>query len=270
MPATDLYDSHYGHVEAEVYRAVRVEAFGEDLGQASWITAAECDEFCQWLGLRPNQRVLEVACGSGGTAVRMAERFGVSVVGVDVNPAAVGAATHRLTSPAGHSRVEFRVADADQTLPFPDESFDTLFCNDSINHLRDRARALADWRRILRPGGRCFYTDPIVVTGCLSNAEIEARSSIGFFVFTPTGFNEAFLREAGFRLVLVADVTASVARTSQRWREARARRRDALCAIEGAARFDALQRFLETVHTLARERRLSRFAFMGENVARGL
>ena len=46
----DLYDSHYGKIETEVYRAVRVEAFGEDLGQTSWITAAECDEFCRGLG----------------------------------------------------------------------------------------------------------------------------------------------------------------------------------------------------------------------------
>jgi hypothetical protein len=116
----------------------------------------------------------------------------------------------------------------------------------------------------LRPGGRCLYTDPIVVTGCLSNAEIEARSSVGFFLFTPTGSNEAFLRAAGFRLALSADVTASVSRTAQRWCVSRSKHRDALGALEGQTKFDELQKFLTTAHTLAREKRLSRFAFMGE------
>jgi len=265
----DLYDSHYGRVEAEVYRAVRAETFGEDLGQTSWITAAECDEFCRWLGVRPGQRILEIACGSGGTAVRIVEALGASAMGVDVNPSAVLAATNRARSRAVDDRAEFQVADANAALPFPAESFDVLFCNDSINHLRDRARVLADWHRVLRPGGRFLYTDPIVVTGCLSNAEIEARSSIGFFLFTPKDVNEEFIRAAGFRLLLTADVTDGVARTSKRWHEARSRRRDALCEVEGETKFEELQHFLKTVHTLSSEGRLSRFAFVGEKTAAG-
>jgi len=260
----DLYDSHYGQAEADVYKAVRVEAFGEDLGQTSWITAAECDEFCRWLELKPGKRVLEVACGSGGVALRMAEHFGVSAIGVDFNESAVRAAANRAEGDAAQDRVVFQVADANEKLPFPDESFDMLFCNDAINHLRDRGRVLADWRRLLRPGGRFLYTDPIVVTGCLSSAEIEARSSIGFFLFTPKGINEELIGAAGFGLARVEDVTSGVSRTSQRWHEARSKRRKELCALEGEEKFEKLQQFLATVHTLASEGRLSRFAFMGE------
>ena len=266
----DLYDSHYEQVEAEVYRAVRAEAFGEDFGQTSWITAAECDEFSRWLGLKADQRVLEIACGSGGTAVRIAEGFGVSVVGVDINPSAVRAATDRARTRRVLDRVEFRVADANEVLPFADESFDAVFCNDAINHLRDRPRVLADWHRVLRPGGRCLYTDPVVVTGCLSNAEMEARSSVGFFLFTPKGFNEASAVAAGLRLVLTADVTAGISRTSLRWHEARSKRREALCGVEGETQFEELQSFLMVAHTLASEGRLSRFAFLAEKAARAV
>lgn len=266
----DLYDSHYEKVEAPVYEAVRVEAFGEDLGQTSWITAAECDQFFRWLGVHPGQKVLEVACGSGGVAVRIAERLGISVVGVDINDAAVAAATSRARGRAVNDRVEFRAADGNEVLPFPADSFDAVFCNDSINHLPDRRRVLADWYRVLRPGGRCLYTDPIVVTGSLSNAEIETRSSIGFFLFTPPGVNEVCVRAAGFRLVLTADVTESVSWTSRGWHDARARRHEALCELEGETKFEELQRFLATVHTLASERRLSRFAYMGEKPERAV
>jgi hypothetical protein len=136
--------------------------------------------------------------------------------------------------------------------------------------LRDRHRVFADWYRLLRPGGRCLYTDPIVVTGVLSNAEIAARSSIGFFVFTPLGVNEALLRAAGFRVVLTADVTESVHATSARWQDARARRRAELCELEGETGFEELQRFLATVSVLAGERRLSRFAFLAEKGERSV
>jgi SAM-dependent methyltransferase len=260
----DLYDSHYAKVEAEVYRAVRAETYGEDIGQASWITAAECDEFCRWIGLEAGRKCLEIACGSGGVSVRMAKRLGLSVVGVDVNQAAVPAARARAGVAGVQDRAEFRVADANDPLPFPGRSFDAVFCNDSINHLRDRRRVLAEWHRVLRPGGRCLYTDPIVVTGCLSNAEIAARSSIGFFLFTPAGANEELLRQAGFRVVLTADVTGATARISRRWHEARAARREQLLALEGESGFEALQDFLTIVHRLASEQRLSRFAYLGE------
>jgi SAM-dependent methyltransferase len=266
--AVDLYDSHYGKIETEVYRAVRVEAFGEDLGQTSWITAPECDEFCRWLGLRAGQKILEVACGSGGTSLRIAESFGVAVTGIDINQSAIGAAKNRAKPRAADNHVKFQVADANEALPFPDESFDVVFCNDSVNHMQDREQVLAEWYRVLRPGGRCLYTDPAVVTGWLSKAEMEARSSIGSFLFTSKGLNEACICAAGFRLVLTADVTASVARTSQRWHTARSKRRKALCEEEGETTFEELQNFLRIVHMLASEGRLSRFAFIGEKTAR--
>jgi SAM-dependent methyltransferase len=260
-PPVDLYDSHYGQLDDEVYRAIRVETFGVDLGQESWITADECDRFCDWLDIEPGQRVLEVACGSGGLAARVAAKRGASVVGTDVNALAIGAAHARTVPAAG--RLEFRTANADEPLPFPDGSFDAVICNDAINHFRDRAAVLGEWKRVLRAGGRCLYTDPVVVTGLLSNAEIAARSSIGFFLFSGVGANEAQLRAAGFAVERTADVTDGVAQVSRRWHAAREKRRPELIRLESEAKYEAVQRFLDAVHTLASERRLSRLAFVG-------
>jgi ubiquinone/menaquinone biosynthesis C-methylase UbiE len=260
----DLYDSHYGNVETDVHRAIRAEAFGEDLGQTSWITLAECDDLCGWLDLNAEARVLEVACGSGGVSTRIAERFKASVVGVDINEAAVRSASARAEAHGVSGRSVFRVVDADGPLPFSDNSFDVVFCNDAINHLKNRRTVLADWCRVLRPGGRCLYTDPIVVTGCLSNAEIASRSSIGWYLFTPAGANEVLLKSVGFRILRVQDCTGSVSEASKRWRDARAKRRDSLVELEGEERYEKLQDFLSTVHVVASERRLSRFAFLAQ------
>jgi ubiquinone/menaquinone biosynthesis C-methylase UbiE len=266
----DLYDSHYGHLTSDPQAEVRRETYGEDLAQASWITLEELREWLPLLRLGPGQAALEVACGSGGMSCRLASETGAACVGVDVNVHGIEAANRRAERERLSSRVSFQVVDASCRLPFPDESFDVIFCNDSINHLPDRLTVLRDWYRMLRPGGRVLFTDPIVVTGELSNEEMQTRSSIGFFLFTPPGHNERLLQQTGFTVLEVRDATHAVASVSGKWRAARARRCEQLVALEGDERFEGLQRFLDAVHTLASERRLSRYVYLASrcNVSR--
>jgi SAM-dependent methyltransferase len=259
----DLYDSHYARMDDEVYRSIRAKTYGVDIGQESWITAEECDRFCDWLGIEAGQRALELACGTGGVAIRIAQLKGASVVGADINALAIDAAKKRAASQGMVGKVEFLAADADSQLPFADQSFDAVLCNDAINHFRDRRQVLQEWGRVLRAGSRCLFTDPVVVTGLVSNEELAARSSIGFFLFSAPGANDALLRAAGFEVERAVDVTAGLVETSRRWREARAERRADLVALETDAKFEAIQKFLAAVHTLGVERRLSRFAYVG-------
>ena len=263
----DLYDGHYGHLAADPQVAVRRQTYDEDLGQASWITLAEAREFFRALELGPGRTALEVACGSGGVTCRMARDTGAVCVGVDINAQGIEAAGRMAREQGLSSRVSFRVADAGHRLPFPNESFDAVFCNDSINHLPGRLEVLRDWHRVLRPGGRLLFTDPIVVTGQLTNEEIRARSSIGFFLFTPLGCNERLLVESGFLVREVRDATDAVASVSRKWRGAREERRAALVKLEGEQAFEGLQRFLDAVHTLASDRRLSRYVYLASRAS---
>ena len=258
----DLYDTHYSHLAVDAQTDVRRETYDEDLGQSSWITLAEAREWFRLLRLDAASRVLEVGCGSGGVTRRLAVETGASAVGVDINPHGIEAASAAAVRERVSSRVSFQVVDAGTRLPFAAASFDAIFCNDAINHLPDRAGLLVDWHRVLKPSGRLLFTDPIVVTGPVTNEEIRVRSSIGFYLFVPAGCNERLLENAGFVIQELRDVTDAEALVSARWRDARARRRDALAAMEGQEGFDGLQRFLEAVCTLSRERRLSRFAYL--------
>ena len=77
----DHYRSAYGKFAAELYAEIRAEAFGEDLGQQSWLSVEEQDRLIAWLGLQPDHRLLDVGCGSGGPTLRIAERTGCQVYG---------------------------------------------------------------------------------------------------------------------------------------------------------------------------------------------
>jgi SAM-dependent methyltransferase len=231
------------------------------------VTVDEYEAYVEALGLGADSSVLEVASGSGGPALFLARRCGCRVTGVDANANGVATAVRDAARAGLAERATFAVADATQPLPFPDRRFDALLCIDSMNHFPARGDSLKEWRRVLKPGGRAVFTDPVVITGAVTNEELAARSSIGLFVFLPRGMNEELIVKAGFRIVSQTDATENAALVSRRWREARQRFRDDLLRIEGEERFDGVQKFLGAVHTLTRERRLSRSTWVVERPA---
>ena len=100
--------------------------------------ADEQDKFLEWLDLSPGKCLLDVACGAGGPALRIATATGCSVVGIDVHEQAVTAASSLAAQRGLAGRAEFRAIDATEPLPFSDASFDAITCIDAINHFPDR------------------------------------------------------------------------------------------------------------------------------------
>lgn len=262
--SVNLYDNIYGDFASEAEETVRRETYGEDMGQSSWVTAPEWLHFADELAITASSNVLEVGSGSGGPAVYLARARGCRLTGVDINEHGIRNAATLAQRHGVAGRVSFQTVDANRPLPFADASFDAVVSNDAMCHIRERLDALREWHRVLRPGGRALFSDAMVITGIVSHAEIATRSAIGFYLFVPPGENERLLEAAGFRVLGVEDVTANAEQVAGRWRDARERQRSALVAREGAENFDGLQRFLDCVHSLSAERRLSRFAYLAE------
>jgi hypothetical protein len=65
LPPAGHYNANYGNFQTELYAQIRREAFGEDIGQNSWLTSDEQDRFLEWLDLSPGKTLLDVACGAG-------------------------------------------------------------------------------------------------------------------------------------------------------------------------------------------------------------
>jgi cyclopropane fatty-acyl-phospholipid synthase-like methyltransferase len=264
MPdSVDLYGTAYSNFAADAVQQVRRETYGEDFGQSSWVTGAEYRRFFQILELKAGDHVLDVGCGSGGPALFLARTVGCSITGVDMNDAGIRAGLALAREAGLQDKVHFKLANVHEPLPFSERAFDAIVCMDVMCHLANRRRLFDEWMRVLRPGGRVLYTDPVVVKGLVTKDEFAIRSSTGHFEFGPPGVNELLLREAGFQVVLIEDVTDNEAAVSERWHAGRQRRAEELIRLEGEETFAGLQRFLAAVHCLTRERRMSRFLYVG-------
>lgn len=91
----------------------------------------------------PGARALDIGCREGIQGRWLARR-GYTVTGIDLEPQCAGAL----------------VVDVDDGLPFPDGHFDLVWCSEVLEHLRDPARATAEMRRVVRPGGTLVLTTP--------------------------------------------------------------------------------------------------------------
>ena len=258
----DLYNTTYGHAEADVYAEVRRETSGFDLGQTSWMNAEELAEIPRLLQIEASSNVLEIGCGAGGCALHFATTLGCRVTGIDVNANGIRAAERAAGIQQLAERARFLVHNAAESLPFPDEIFDAAYSNDAFCHIPNRPRLLRECRRVLKLGGRLLFSDALVVKGAITAEEIATRSSIGYYVFVPWGENDRLVAEAGLSLLGAGDTTAQAATISQRWRDARARHKTELVSVEGEANFEGLQRFLACVNTLTAEHRLARVVYV--------
>ncbi len=103
--------------------------------------------------------VLDYGCGGGGFSLRLAS-LGAHVVGVDISPKLIEQARASASKVGMNgSSPLFTVADAHRT-PFGDNSFDYVFGNGALHHL-DLDRAYAEIARVLKPGGKALFMEPM-------------------------------------------------------------------------------------------------------------
>jgi ubiquinone/menaquinone biosynthesis C-methylase UbiE len=165
------------------------------------------------LGLAAGAAVLDVGCGVGRHSIQLARRLGLTVRGIDPNPRSIGIARQALDRasqdhPGLGQLVSFAPGTA-QHLPAADRSIDLIWCRDVLCLVEQIGPAYAEFRRVLRPGGRAiiyqmFTTDQLQpaeaawllpVMGCI---EPTMRPEV----------TEAAINDAGLRLDQCIDVSS--------------------------------------------------------------
>jgi SAM-dependent methyltransferase len=145
-------------MEARVQR--RVQRYGWDLAahdyERLWqaqLGPAQADMLAR-VELRAGERVVDVACGTGLVSFAAADVVGAggAVLGVDISGAMVDAARRRADA-LGVDQASFARMDA-EALDLADAGFDVALCGLGLMYVPDPARAVAEMRRVVRPGGR--------------------------------------------------------------------------------------------------------------------
>ncbi|MGH8274096.1 MAG: bifunctional demethylmenaquinone methyltransferase/2-methoxy-6-polyprenyl-1,4-benzoquinol methylase UbiE [Gammaproteobacteria bacterium] len=111
-------------------------------------------------GLRPGMRALDLAGGTGDLARGLARQVGKTgeVTLADINPAMLECGRERLLDAGFAGRIRFALANA-EALPFADNHYDCLTIAFGLRNVTDKARALAEMRRVLAPGGRALVLE---------------------------------------------------------------------------------------------------------------
>src|SRR5688572_14506005 len=110
--------------------------------------------------LKPGQRALDVAGGTGDLSLGLARQVGDSgmVVLSDVNAAMLARGRERLTNEGVVGNIAYLLADA-QRLPLADAQFDCVTIGFGLRNVTDKAAALASMHRVLRPGGQLLVLE---------------------------------------------------------------------------------------------------------------
>lgn len=201
-------------------------------------TAALTDRMIQAADLSAGQRVLDVGCGSGAPACRLAEEHAVEVLGITNSQVGVDAASTRAKQ-RGIPSVSFELRDGTAN-GLPDESFDRVWVLESSHLMPDRLALISECARVLKPGGK------VVLCDIIRHREIpfsELRSRQADFAVLRAAFGSARMdlfsnytahfREVGLILDELVDLTAETLPTFDRWRAKATEHQAATTAILG-------------------------------------
>ncbi|MGX7827304.1 methyltransferase domain-containing protein [Actinokineospora sp. 24-640] len=219
LPQTNDVSDFY-----DIVTQVLIAIWGENFHVGYWtseaddssdLTATErmTDLLIAKLALTSDDRVLDIGCGIGVPTLKLAKATGATAVGVSVNPAEIAQAK-RITDERGMSEsVTFDEADA-HAMPYPDASFDAAWAIESLLHM-DRAAALREVARVLKPGGTFVITD-LLRRGELSSDERTDLENMALSEVLDLDGYRSLLIDSPLELVEVTDIGDHTMRTHDR------------------------------------------------------
>lgn len=194
------------------------ELWGEHVHHGLWSTGRETaaeavdalsDHVGAALAVKPGARLVDIGCGYGGTARRLAARLGVEVTGLTLSAVQ---ARHAPPRPGVTLLVRDWLANG-----LPDAAFDAAYAIESTEHMADKPAVLAEAARVLRPGGRLVVCAWLAETGAAPwkvRHLLEPICREGAMPSMGTREDYAgWAGAAGLKALSYEDVSAKVART---------------------------------------------------------
>ncbi len=144
-PAQKRYASLRSYLNHLIYRSI---------GTTDLVRRIEWRIVLSWLDLKGQEKVLDVACGTGILDLKIAE-MGCEVYGIDISEDSIKAANR--FAQQEDVICQFKVSNA-EAIPYHDDYFDKIYSNCSLEHFQDDVQALNEMRRVLKPNGLLVLT----------------------------------------------------------------------------------------------------------------
>ena len=208
----DAYQAYRSVVESPTLRSIWASVYGNQFWRdvdPPW-TLATLDDVhfvAERLCTKQTSRLVDFGCGSGALVRFLARNFAAQVEGLDVNPNAIRLARERSDDPTFSNRVAFHVADMAAT-EIPDATFEGAASLDVLLFVADKAKALREVARVLRPSA-CFAGTTFELAS--PSAALAAPAFVDYAAsFTAAGFIIEVYEETPAWRGLLEGVTSAI------------------------------------------------------------
>ena len=161
LPRSDTFNRLW---RSNAYR----DQFPAEFAHIGFLTLSEAQHLLELLAPASGEVVVDVACGTGGPGLWIAQQTGTSLIGVDPSPAGLAAARQRAARTGLDDRSRFEQGSFEHT-HLTGSSADVVMSIEAFQYAPNKRAGLREFARILRPGGRlgliCFEADPTKAAG---------------------------------------------------------------------------------------------------------
>jgi 2-polyprenyl-3-methyl-5-hydroxy-6-metoxy-1,4-benzoquinol methylase len=199
------FEKSYAQAQLPVMREVERCVLGADYGGTSWSTREQAGLMAGKLGLAPGVRHLDVGAGSGWPGLFFSAEAGCDVTLVDMPMIALKMAQARIQ--AENLQHQSRVVLASgASLPFADQSFDTISHSDVLCCLEEKSEVLRDCLRVLSTAGRMVFTVISIAPGLSKARYLQAVEAGPSHIEASCPYPE-MLKRCGWQVIERLDVT---------------------------------------------------------------
>lgn len=169
------------------------------------------DALAEALGLKKGMVVVDLCSALGAPARHIAQKYGVTVKGVDMTKTMLEKARERTKKAGLENMIEYYEANV-MDLPFDNEMFDIVWGQEAWCYVTDKEKLLKEAYRVLKPGGKIGFTDWII-TGEITKEELNPLYDTMQFPYMETfeGYQE-LLKNTGFKIIKALDQTDEFAK----------------------------------------------------------
>ncbi len=184
----------------------------EDIATASRRTVQRLSEL---VTITPSTRVVDIGAGFGGSARYLARTYGCHVTCLNLSEIE-NERNRALNDKQGLTHLVDVVDGSFEDLPFEDNAYDIVWSQDAFLHSGDRVRVLEEAVRVMKPGGRIVFTDPMAANGAPREALVPILERISLETMASPDFYRRELYRLGMESVTFHDASDQLPRHYQR------------------------------------------------------